>query len=127
MKRTIIKENHVNRIVTEKARPENTYEEVWDVFRFLLYRDIFETGFFMTDYRAQAERILELVGGKENVVSLTRCFTRLRFVLKDFEAAQTEELKKLEDVRGILKRTGSYQVVIGMAVSSYYKELEQLC
>lgn len=127
MKRTIIKENHVNRIVTEKARPENTYEEVWDVFRFLLYRDIFETGFFMTDYRAQAERILELVGGKENVVSLTHCFTRLRFVLKDFEAAQTEELKKLEDVRGILKRTGSYQVVIGMAVSSYYKELEQLC
>lgn len=81
----------------------------------------------MIDYRLQAERILELVGGKENVISLTHCFTRLRFVLKDFEAVKTEELKDLEDVRGILKRTGSYQIVIGMTVSSYYKELEKLC
>lgn len=80
----------------------------------------------MTDYQQQSKQILELVGGKENVISLTHCFTRLRFVLKDFEAANTEELKNLEGVKGILKRTGSYQIVIGMDVSGFYKELEKL-
>ena len=81
----------------------------------------------MIDYRVQAERILELVGGKDNVVSLTHCFTRLRFVLKDPEAARTEELRMLEGVQGILERSGSYQVVIGLEVISFYKELELLC
>ena len=81
----------------------------------------------MIDYRLQAEQIFKLVGGKENVISLTCCFTRLRFVLKDYEAAKTEELKNLEGILGIFRRTNSYQIVVGMAVSSYYKELEILC
>lgn len=81
----------------------------------------------MIDYRVQAERILKLVGGKENVISLARCFTRLRFELKDQDAAKTEELRMLEGVQGILKRPGSYQVVIGLEVAGFYKELELLC
>lgn len=81
----------------------------------------------MIDYCVQAERILELVGGRDNVISLTHCFTRLRFVLKDPEAARTEELRMLEGVQGILERSGSYQVVIGLEVISLYKELEPLC
>lgn len=81
----------------------------------------------MIDNRIQAEQILKLVGGKENVISLSHCFTRLRFVLKNPDAVQTEELRGLESVRGILKRPGSYQIVIGMEVTAVYKELEPLC
>lgn len=81
----------------------------------------------MINYQQQAKRILELVGGKDNVTSLTHCFTRLRFVLKDYEAANTEEIKKIDGVQGILKRGNSYQIVIGMAVSVFYKELEKIC
>ena len=54
----------------------------------------------MIDYRIQAEKILKLVGGCENVISLSHCFTRLRFVLKNPDAVQEEELRKLESVRG---------------------------
>lgn len=81
----------------------------------------------MIDYVLQAEQILKLVGGKENVISLSHCFTRLRFSLKDPEAAKTEELRMLESVQGVLKRPGSYQVVIGLEAGSICRELELLC
>ncbi|MDO5410848.1 MAG: PTS glucose/sucrose transporter subunit IIB [Lachnospiraceae bacterium] len=80
----------------------------------------------MIDYYLQAKKILQLIGGKENILSLTHCFTRLRFVLKDFEAAKTEEIRGLEGVKGIWKRSGSYQIVIGTAVTGFYRELEKL-
>ena len=35
------------------------------------------------DYESIAKKILQRVGGKENVISLVHCMTRLRFVLKD--------------------------------------------
>ena len=81
----------------------------------------------MTDYYIQAQRILNLVGGKDNVLSLSHCFTRLRFTLKNPENAQTEELRKLEGIQGILKRPGSYQIVIGLEAAGFFKALEPLC
>ena len=81
----------------------------------------------MTDYYIQAQRILNLVGGKDNVLSLSHCFTRLRFTLKNPENAKTEELRKLEGIQGILKRLGSYQIVIGLEAAGFFKALEPLC
>lgn len=81
----------------------------------------------MADCHLEAEQILKGIGGKENIQDFTCCFTRLRFVLKNLELVQTEELQKLESVKGILTRPDSYQIVIGMAASRYYKELKQLC
>ena len=40
-----------------------------------------------------ASTILEKVGGKENVKSVTHCMTRLRFSLNDIEKANQDELK----------------------------------
>ena len=45
------------------------------------------------NYQELARKILELVGGKENVSGLTHCATRLRFNLHDESKAQTETLK----------------------------------
>lgn len=81
----------------------------------------------MIDYGVQAQRILELVGGKDNIISLTHCFTRLRFVLKNPESAKTEELRELEGIQGVLKRPGSYQIVIGLEAGGFFKALEPLC
>lgn len=39
------------------------------------------------------QRVWEAVGGKENVISLTHCATRLRFKLKDEAKADTKKLK----------------------------------
>lgn len=46
------------------------------------------------EYRALAKDILGHVGGKENIVSLVHCATRLRFKLKENQRADAEGLKK---------------------------------
>jgi len=54
------------------------------------------------DYSRIARDILEHVGGKENVSSVTHCFTRLRFVLKDDSRADKEVVEHLEGVISVV-------------------------
>ena len=70
-----------------------------------------------------AKEILELVGGEENVISLTHCVTRLRFELKNVKKAQTEQLKKTNGVLGVMVAGGQYQVLIGARVQEIYDEV----
>ena len=42
-----------------------------------------------------AKKILELVGGTENVVSVRHCATRLRIVVADKEKIQVKEIENL--------------------------------
>lgn len=72
------------------------------------------------DYAALAAFILEHVGGKENVVSLTHCVTRLRFRLKDEAKADTQALKNKDGVIDVIQKGGQYQVVIGNDVEDAY-------
>lgn len=67
--------------------------------------------------------ILEKVGGKENINSVTHCITRLRFKLKDENKAQTKQIKELKGVVTVVQSGGQYQVVIGNHVPEVYKEL----
>lgn len=61
-----------------------------------------------------SRKILELVGGRSNVVSATNCMTRLRIHVKDDSAIQNEALKGLEDVLGIVHDQSKYvEVVVG--------------
>lgn len=79
------------------------------------------------NYKELANKILELVGGKENVNSLTHCATRLRFNLKDDSKANTEELKKTVGVLGVVLKGGQYQVIIGNDVNHVYKPISEVC
>lgn len=72
------------------------------------------------DYPALAAFILEHVGGKENVVSLTHCVTRLRFKLKDEGKADTQALKDKDGIIDVIQKGGQYQVVIGNDVEYAY-------
>lgn len=50
------------------------------------------------DYTITAKKLMEQLGGKENVASLTHCMTRLRFVLKDesgIDDKMVEEIQKM--------------------------------
>ena len=78
------------------------------------------------DYKKMASEILPLVGGKENVLSLVHCATRLRFSLKDGEKFETEKLKKVKGVMGAMFTGGQYQVIIGTDVNHVYDELLSL-
>lgn len=60
-----------------------------------------------------SDSIIELIGGTENIHSVTHCVTRIRFILKDVNKANTEELKKVEGVLGVLFGAGQYQIVLG--------------
>ena len=77
----------------------------------------------MRKYEQLAADIVRLVGGKDNVISLTHCITRLRFRLKDEGKAQDDALKALGGVVTVVKNAGQYQVVIGNAVGDVYDEI----
>lgn len=73
----------------------------------------------MTD-KELALKIIELVGGKQNIISLIHCVTRLRFKLKDESLGQIDELKLLDGVMTVIKSGGQFQVVIGDKVTDIY-------
>ncbi|EKZ1596905.1 PTS beta-glucoside transporter subunit IIBCA [Listeria monocytogenes] len=70
-----------------------------------------------------AKEVVKLVGGKENILSVIHCVTRLRFKLRDENLAETEKIKALKGVMTVVKSGGQYQVVIGDHVSYIYDEV----
>ncbi|MHC1681843.1 MAG: beta-glucoside-specific PTS transporter subunit IIABC [Clostridiaceae bacterium] len=74
-------------------------------------------------YEQLARDIIENVGGKENVISLAHCITRLRFKLKDESKANTEILKSMDGIVTVMQGGGQYQVVIGNHVPDVYADV----
>jgi PTS system beta-glucosides-specific IIC component len=77
------------------------------------------------DFKKLAVDILKNVGGKENVINLVHCATRLRFTLKSVSKVNENALKNLPGVIGVVNK-GQFQVVIGNDVALVYKELVEL-
>lgn len=76
--------------------------------------------------RKIAEEVLAAVGGSENIVSVTHCMTRLRFVLKDQSIPNKKKLESIKGVMGTNIAGGQYQVIIGNSVGNVYKELIEI-
>lgn len=70
-----------------------------------------------------AENVLAAVGGKENVVGVQHCMTRLRFTLKDDSIPNDNDVKNLDGVISVVRSAEQYQVVIGQNVGKVYDEL----
>jgi len=70
-----------------------------------------------------AESIIEHVGGKDNIISLVHCATRLRFVLKDESKADAETIKKQTGVITVVQSGGQFQVVIGNSVADVFNAI----
>ena len=73
-----------------------------------------------------AEKILELVGGSENITALTHCITRLRLTIKDLNNVDEEEIKKLPGVMGTNYVETQYQIILGPKVADVFLEFEPL-
>lgn len=67
------------------------------------------------------KELLVMVGGEENIESVTHCVTRLRFRLVDESKVNNDSVKKLPFVRGDMSRGGQYQVIIGPEVEKVYQ------
>ncbi|MFV0380035.1 MAG: beta-glucoside-specific PTS transporter subunit IIABC [Anaerorhabdus sp.] len=74
----------------------------------------------MKKYDELAKFIINNVGGKSNVVSLTHCVTRLRFKLKDEGKANTDVLNSNDGIASVVQKGGQYQVVIGNNVEDVF-------
>ena len=59
-----------------------------------------------------SRKILELVGGKSNVISAANCMTRLRIQLKDNSKAKIAQLKATDGVLGVVE-DATLQVILG--------------
>lgn len=73
-----------------------------------------------------ASDCVRLVGGKENVATVTHCFTRLRFKLKDKSKADLEALKELDGTLDALEVGDQTQIIIGPQVNEVFKEVEKI-
>ncbi|HBO37923.1 MAG TPA: PTS trehalose transporter subunit IIBC, partial [Pasteurellaceae bacterium] len=69
------------------------------------------------------DKLIEYIGGRENIATVTHCITRLRFVLNDESKVDTKAIEELPMVKANFSTGGQYQVVIGQEVGSYYKVL----
>ena len=74
-------------------------------------------------FKETASRVLEAVGGTQNISSVTHCITRLRFNLKDESIPNDEEVEKIPGVAGVMRTGGQYQVIIGQTVDKVYAQL----
>ena len=76
----------------------------------------------MGKYENDVKRLLDLVGGKENIQAVSHCMTRMRFVLVDPKKADEKAIEELPSVKGTFTQAGQYQVIIGNDVSVFYNE-----
>ena len=74
-----------------------------------------------------AKKLVELVGGKENVKSVTNCMTRCRLELHDYSKADIDGIKKAEGTLGVVEAKGQLQVIYGPGkVNKVTEEVKKL-
>lgn len=78
------------------------------------------------DYRKTAEALIEKLGGRENIETVTHCATRLRFVLRDESKLSADEVKKVSGVITVVRAGGQLQAVIGNHVQDVYRHVNDL-
>lgn len=73
--------------------------------------------------QSDIESLIALVGGRENIATVSHCITRLRFVLNNPALASPKAIEALPMVKGCFTNAGQFQVVIGTNVADYYQVL----
>ena len=77
-------------------------------------------------YENLAKKIVEHIGGADNIDSLHHCQTRLRFKLKDDSIADVDSISSIDGVAKVLINGGMFQIVIGMDVADAYEEVVKI-
>lgn len=80
----------------------------------------------MGKYANDATKLLELVGGKDNIAAVSHCMTRMRFVLNDESKADVPGIEALPYTKGSFTQAGQFQVIIGNDVKTYYSEFTEI-
>ena len=76
----------------------------------------------MSKFRDDVKLLLEYVGGKENVASVSHCLTRMRFVLNEPSKADKDKIESLPSVKGSFTNAGQFQIIVGNEVPAFFNE-----
>lgn len=78
------------------------------------------------DFTAMAARILEGLGGSENIADLDYCATRVRVEIKDYAAVDEKKIKSA-GVAGVMRPSKTtVQVIVGPKVQFVYDEMKKM-
>lgn len=78
-------------------------------------------------YQATIDKLLEVVGGKENIQNYEHCATRLRIILKDDAKLNKEEVEAIPESKGYFFSTGQHQFIFGTGkVNAVYQDLDKV-
>ncbi|MEZ7639558.1 sucrose-specific PTS transporter subunit IIBC [Streptococcus sp. 27098_8_109] len=74
-----------------------------------------------------AKKVIDALGGRENVNSVAHCATRLRVMVKDEAKINKDAIENLEKVQGAFFNSGQYQIIFGTGtVNKMYDEVVAL-
>ncbi|AXX65044.1 PTS beta-glucoside transporter subunit EIIBCA [Bombilactobacillus bombi] len=73
-----------------------------------------------------AQKIINLLGGANNIKNYWHCVTRLRFTIEDDSKAKLSKIEKLQGVLGTTIKSNQYQIIIGPGVDDVFNEIENI-
>ena len=76
-----------------------------------------------TNYSETAKNLIDLMGGMNNIGSVSHCMTRLHFTVKNNRKVQQDALKKADGVMKVVASINQYQIVVGIDVADIYDEI----
>ena len=78
------------------------------------------------DYAPSAKKLVQALGGKDNITRVFHCMTRLRFYVKDRIKINEADIKKLPEISGVNWHQDQFQVIAGNEVNEMYAELVKM-
>lgn len=74
-------------------------------------------------YKQDIIKLISLLGGSENIKTLTHCVSRMRLIIIDKDKINDNEIKKLSSCKGTISLPNNqYHVVIGSDIDTFYEE-----
>ena len=78
------------------------------------------------DYAPSAKKLVQALGGKDNITRVFHCMTRLRFYVKDRSKINEADIKKFPKISGVNWHQDQFQVIAGNEVNEMYAELVKM-
>lgn len=78
-----------------------------------------------SDEKVDAALIVGALGGKENILKVTNCYTRLRTELENTDLVDEDILKGQTGAAAVIKKGKNVQVVYGLKVTAVRKAVDQ--
>lgn len=77
-------------------------------------------------YNETIDKLIEVVGGEDNIRNFEHCATRLRIILKDDSKLNKDKVDEVPESKGYFFNTGQHQFIFGTGkVNAVYSEMEQ--